>query len=235
MMNYYEYISQFQIYSTQKEASKKGFEAHHIVPRAVQIEKCGRVVDDSCVRLTKAQHVKAHYLYCLAYPEQSSQKLALSWMLNKPGVYNLSEEEINEYCKALEGWHKTVSEETRKKISGVTKGKPKNKPAWNRGIKMSEEVRKKMSEAKKGRKLSEETKRKMSEVRKGKKHPNGRTGYHFSEESKKKISESNKGINTGRHKGKAFYNNGSVNIMVLPGTEPEGFVRGKLRKETNNG
>ena len=59
-----------------------------------------------------------------------------------------------------------LSEETKKKISEAKKN-------------MSEETKKKMSEAQKGRKLSEETKKKISEAQKGRK---------LSEETKKKIS-----------------------------------------------
>ena len=70
------------------------------------------------------------------------------------------------------------SEEIRKKISEATKRQ------------MTEEVRKKISEAGKGNKYalghkrSEETKRKLSEAHKGKK---------LSDETKKKLSEANKG------------------------------------------
>lgn len=72
------------------------------------------------------------------------------------------------------------SEETRRKISEVHKGK-----------KVSEETRRKMSEAAKGRVFSEETKRKLSEAQKG------RTGFwqgkHPSEETRRKLSEARRG------------------------------------------
>lgn len=63
-------------------------------------------------------------------------------------------------------------------VGGTSKGKH-----W----KLSEETKRKMSEAKKGRKLSEEHRRKLSEAKKGKKHSP------LSEEIKRKISEANKG------------------------------------------
>ena len=66
---------------------------------------------------------------------------------------------------------KHLSEESKKKISEANKGK-----------KMSDETRKKMSEAHKN--MSEETRRKLSEAHKGKR---------FSEETRKKISEAAKG------------------------------------------
>lgn len=57
--------------------------------------------------------------------------------------------------------------------------------ATTRGLKLSEETKKKISEAKKGKKHSEETKKKIG--RKGEKHP--MYGKKKSEEHKKKISE----------------------------------------------
>ena len=55
---------------------------------------------------------------------------------------------------------------------------------YNKGIKMSEKQRKKLSESCKGRKISEETKKKISKAFKGKT---------LSEDHKRKIGESNKG------------------------------------------
>ena len=57
----------------------------------------------------------------------------------------------------------------------------------NKGKKLSEETKNKMSESKKGTHLSEETKNKMSEAKKGK------TRKPFSEDHKKNISYSMKG------------------------------------------
>lgn len=74
------------------------------------------------------------------------------------------------------------------------------------GFKLSEETRRKMSEAKKKqwrenpRKVSDETKKKLSEVNKGHKRNEGRK---MSEETKKKMSEAKKGrVFTEEHKRK---------------------------------
>jgi group I intron endonuclease len=64
----------------------------------------------------------------------------------------------------------------------------------NFGCKFSDESRKNMSEAAKGKVLSEETKRKISEAESGENHYN--FGGHRSEETKKKLSEANKGKET---------------------------------------
>ncbi len=61
----------------------------------------------------------------------------------------------------------------------------------NKGRKLSEETKRKMSKAWKNREsVSDKTKRKMSERMKGKNNP--MYGKHHSEEAKRKISEGNK-------------------------------------------
>lgn len=60
---------------------------------------------------------------------------------------------------------KTLSEEAKRKISEARKGKQSN----FKGKTLSEEAKRKISEAKKGKHLSEETKRKISETLKNKK------------------------------------------------------------------
>lgn len=61
------------------------------------------------------------------------------------------------------------------------------------GRKLSEETKRKLSEAHKGKHLSEETRQKMSKIHKGKKRKP------FSEESKRKMSESHKGKYVGKN------------------------------------
>ena len=92
-----------------------------------------------------------------------------------------------------------LSEETKRKLSEANKGK-----------KFSDETKQKMSESKKGIQRSEETKIKLSEANKGKKFSDeiklkmseSRKGKKFSEEHKQKISEAHKGKtpwNKGKH------------------------------------
>lgn len=80
-----------------------------------------------------------------------------------------------------------LSEEGRKKISDAHKGE--NHHMY--GKHHSEETKRKISESHKGLKASEETKRKLSVANTGKN--NSMYGKHHSEESKKKISENKKG------------------------------------------
>lgn len=95
-----------------------------------------------------------------------------------------------------------VSEETGKRISITNKGKHLSLSTeykvghvgWNKGKNgcISEETRRRLSEACKGRKPSEEQRRKMSESHKGK--PSGKKGKHLSEETRRKLSEAKKGM-----------------------------------------
>ena len=85
---------------------------------------------------------------------------------------------------------------------------------YSLGKHLSEETKKKLSEARKGKPKSEEHKKKLSEAAKGK-HP--------SEESKKKISEAARTNSIGRH----WFNNGKENKFCYEC--PDGFVPGMLK------
>ena len=88
--------------------------------------------------------------------------------------------------------------------------------------KLSEESKKKLSEAKKGKKLSDETKKKLSEANKGKQAWN--KGKKMPEETKRKLRE----VNMGRMKGMHFFNNGIINIRAKEC--PEGFTPGIIKR-----
>ena len=118
--------------------------------------------------------------------------------------------EIGEYYNrpACELIFVTKSEHTR--LHKIGENNPNfGKPAWNNGKHLSEETRKKMSEALKGKRLSEEHKRKLSEAHKGK---------HYSAELCKKMGEA--------RKGKHWYNNGVIQKMFFDDEVPNGFIKG---------
>ena len=115
---------------------------------------------------------------------------------------------------------KPLSEDTRRKLSEANKGKP----SWMKGKHHSEESCKKMSESRKGKQHSEDTRLKISEALTGK--PTWIKGKHHSEESRKKMSEANKGKNNWT-KGTHWYNNGVKSIKAK--TCPEGFVKGRIK------
>jgi hypothetical protein len=95
---------------------------------------------------------------------------------------------------------KSHTEEARKKISQTRKQKAI--PSSRKGVKLSEETKKKLSEARKGKPLSEETKLKLSARFSGENNPmygkrfigsaNHFYGKKHSEETKRKISETKK-------------------------------------------
>ena len=70
----------------------------------------------------------------------------------------------------------------------------------------------------KGKKLSEEIKKKLSEAKEGEHHP--MYGKKHSEEARKKIGETMKGMR--------WFNNGKINIRAKEC--PDGFTPGQLRK-----
>ena len=94
---------------------------------------------------------------------------------------------------------------------------------WNKGKKLSEETKRKMSESHKGIKHSEEAKRKISEAKKGIKYSDERNekisealkGKKLSEETKRKLSESMKGKNVGEKNG--MYGKGKKVICITTG------------------
>ena len=90
---------------------------------------------------------------------------------------------------------KLISEEHKKKVSEASKG---NKRAL--GYRHTDETRKKIREARKGKNRSDETKKKIGEAAKG-----------------------NKNV-----RGTLWYNNGKINIRAKEC--PEGFIPGRIKK-----
>ena len=68
----------------------------------------------------------------------------------------------------------------------------------------------------KGKRLSEETRKKMSESKKGKNHPF--FGKQHSEKTRRKMSKA--------HIGKHWYNNGVISVLAREC--PDGFVKGRI-------
>ena len=120
-----------------------------------------------------------------------------------------------------------ISEETRKKLSEAKKGKSR-----------SEETRRKISEANKGenhhfygKSHSEETRRKLSEKNKGENHPN--YGKSPSEETRRKLSEANKGKFAGENHpsyGKKWWNDGKGNCKRSVECPGPNWVPGRGKK-----
>jgi hypothetical protein len=218
--SYNEFVGKFEVYQTWKSAQAKGYEAHHIIPRAVQIRERGEVYDHRCIRLTSLEHILAHYLYAKEHPEDIEEFVSLNGMLNTRAKELLADEKkfLEELPQMAEmrkkGYEKVsesmkgriVSEETRKKQSEQRKGRT----PWIKGRHHTEETKKKWSEQRKGKfageknpfygkRHTEEQKKKWSDSRKGKTSP--MKGKHQTEEAKKKMSEYRKGKFKGEENG----------------------------------
>ena len=153
---------------------------------------------DNLVSLSEGDHFLVHYYLwkCTKTGFKNRTALPVRLMYKKAAKYitdEIAETIAKEWtCKGYKGYK--LSEETKKKMSEAHKGKH-----------FSEEHKKRMSESMKGKEFSEEHKKKISESNKGKE---------FSEETKKKISDSHKGKKMTEetknklsefHKGKKLY------------------------------
>lgn len=161
-------------------------ERHHILPKCLG----GTNDKDNLIDLYAREHFIAHKLLAQEHPENKKLNYAwtmMSWITNDcQQRYSLSPEEY---------------EESRKKFSELSKSK--------KGIKlgpMSEDHKRKISQSNKGKKVSEETRRKMSQNHadvSGKNSPmygvchtgenNPFYGKHHTEETKEKLRQANKG------------------------------------------
>lgn len=102
---------------------------------------------------------------------------------------------------------KKHSNVTKSKMSETAKSQIRNIGGWNKGLKMSDDFKTKISEANKGRVLSLDTKKKISKKLKGvKKGP-------MSDETKLKISEKKIGL-VSPNKGKIFDENVRKNMSL---------------------
>jgi hypothetical protein len=166
-------------------------EKHHIIPKSLG----GDNSMSNLVKLTAREHFVCHLLLprMLAGSAKRNMTFAIWSMLNRDHSKQRSRHKVNSHtyqrlkiqvAKALSQLHKgkTVSEETKQKISAGNKGKI----SPNKGKALSEEQKQKMRDtiAKNGRITKPETVVKILETRKH---------YRHSEETKQKISAGNKG------------------------------------------
>ena len=123
----------------------KGYgENHHIIPKCMG----GTDTQDNIVRLTAREHFICHWLLVRIYPTEAQLNVAALLMSTRKGV----RVPARAYQEFREGHAAYMSNIERT-------------PEWNKNN----------SNAKRGKKLSEEHKRKMSEARKGKKRGNYNT------------------------------------------------------------
>lgn len=212
---YFKYINSLNL--TREFKKNKDLNRHHIVPKS--IEKC-----DIMITITLDEHIELHRILYEANKNNKQYKKSLASAFN--------------YIKARK-FRKPESEENRKMQSERMKGK--GNP--NYGKCLSDETKRKLSEANKGKQSwlgkhhTEETKQKLSEKLKNNTNTLGKH-WHLSEQTKHNISVATKGKKKSEHmkkalsesrKGTCMYTNGEINIYAKEC--PEGFWKGCTKKK----
>ena len=126
-------------------------ERHHIVPKS----EGGTDNDDNIVALTAREHYIAHLLLAKIYNDYKM------WH-----AVNLMSR-LNAKVKINSRLYEMVRINSARTHSEFMKGKP----SWNKGKKMSEEQKRKLSDANKGKTISNEAKEKISIKNKGENNP----------------------------------------------------------------
>lgn len=215
-------------------------QCHHVLPRSY-FSIVHKELDNSSnnkINLLFKDHVLAHYYLalCTTGPLRIAMENAFLMLTNFSSI------EEKELIKNLESYQKIYENvaQARKGIEPSNKGKA-----------MSEEQKKKISQAATGRKYSAEAREKMRQGQL-KMSPENRAkitaatrarNYKATEETRQKISNSLMGhqvsqetrlkISAGgvKRKGQRWYNNGHISICLSAGEPiPDGFVLGTLRK-----
>ena len=212
-MNYKKIYSDL-IRSRLKNPPKENFEKHHILPRSLFPEKAKD--KNNLVKLEYKAHYIAHLLL-YRYYKSIGNKEATSKM-----AYALFK-----MCFGKNGLKISLNQYEKAKIVMINSQK---------GRKLSEETKRKISVSEKGKqyclgkhwKLSFETKQKMSEARKGNQNSKGKhynknnnsmLGKHHSFETKNKISIARKGSH--------WFNDGIKNYFCKEC--PKGCTYGRLK------
>lgn len=191
-LTYKEFIDNILETRGRNGCGEEYHETHHIIPRCMG----GTNDKENLIDLFAREHFEAHRL--LALENQHVRGLVYAWWAMSIQTnqytnrrYRLTSEEYEEARIAVVNSQKGIplSENTKKKLSEANKGR-----------KLTEEWKRKIGKAHKGRKWSEEhlrNIRKVNESRSGTNNPN--YGKHLSEETKRKISEAQIGEKNHRY------------------------------------
>lgn len=154
---YLELVNSIQNENRGKRLYGDGYEYHHIHPKSLGGEKRN---EDLLLKVSLYEHYLLHYYLYEAIPCSETAWALQSLTSNRISKQFLSSSEeeklqqlqkfANDRCKN----HLRVSEETRKHISEVQKGRE----PWNKGKHLSEEHRQKVSKALTGLKKPPRTK-----------------------------------------------------------------------------
>ena len=212
-MNYKQIYNQL-ISKRQQETPPENCytETHHIKPKCLG----GTNETTNLVKLTAREHYIAHLLLAKIYN---------TYGMYAAVIYMQTGRFKNRKFKFNSRLYQKIREEFANKMSQKMKGKT----SWNKGKKMSNDFKQKVSVAKKGNKYwvgkhhSEETKLKISEAHKGRyigRTPTWLVGKPLSEAHKQKDREAILGLK--------YWNNGIKNVRAREC--PEGFVKGMIKK-----
>lgn len=193
-----EYLDLIERSKNRNLQKEKGYEIHHIQPRGLG----GTNAEDNLVKLSVFEHCLAHVLLAKIYTSPVTlkpiSKMSYKQFKDLSDLDRVTLEEVWEWSTLREkALHCTHTAEHSKHISEAKKGKP----SWRRGMKTSEETKKKLSESNRGkphlsargRVVSEETRKKISKALKGKPGTRYWTGKHRSEKDRQTISDTLKG------------------------------------------
>lgn len=185
---------------------------------------------ENLVSLSEGDHFLVHYYLwkCTKTGYRSRTALPVRFMYKKAAKYLT--DEIAELI-AKEWICKGVkhSEETKKKIGEHFRGKTYEEMY---GKEKAKELRECRSNSNHNRLIRDETKKKQVESHKGKK-ASKETREKLSKLHKgKKLSDEDKKKKSLAAKGRKWYNNGKIQISIK-GSCPKGFVPGMLKRTTN--
>lgn len=176
-------------------------ECHHIIPKCIG----GTNDNENLIDLFAREHFIAHKLLAEEHGDNTMLLFAytcMAFMRNDyEHRYELTPEEYEEAkiarSKSLTGknnpnYGKHLSEECKKKISDANKGRESH----NKGKHLSEDTKHKLKILNIGKNLSEETREKISNTLKGRPSPN--LGKHPSEETREKMRKNHPDV-TGKN------------------------------------
>lgn len=197
-------------------------ERHHIKPKCLG----GTNDEENLVDLYPREHYEAHRLLALEHPEENG--LTYAWFM----MSNCTDAKTNKRCKvSAEEYEEariavsklSISEETRKKMSDAKKANP-----------IPPEVRKKMADTMRGRHLPEEWRRNIGNGNRGKPHPH-KCGWVPSDETRAIWSEQRKGRDAGGNNpnAKRVYCDGIVFDCAKDCAEHYGIAATTLRSWMN--
>jgi hypothetical protein len=196
-------------------------ECHHIIPKSMS----GSDDSDNLIKLTPREHFIAHLILWKAFRNKqtnfalwSMQMKQRDFKMNSKIYQTLKEEQQHLQSERMKTENPMYKKECCEKISTYKKGKT-----------LSQQTKQKMSESRKGIKKSEETKVKMSQSAKGKK----KSDIHKLNLSKNHANISGSknpmfGRSAVKEKNLKWYNDGNINKFIPEGTQPKGWVRGRL-------